>query len=118
MKINITIPESSKTQDVTEFRINSSNRNVVAVIRKENRTVKQHVDISPIFAEATATQKIVIREFFKKIALQAVVDLNADLKTLPVLSDLEGDVFEEIARDKEIVDNLDGTETTFDSDQK
>lgn len=98
MKTEITIPESTITDSIVEFRIRLSDNKVIAVVQEttnQNTYIKKiNVPINTIWEQATDVQKNIIRAFFKQIAVLAFQD-HSEAKTITAET-IMGDVFDTI----------------------
>ncbi len=92
MNINLTIPEKVEHQSIMEFRVRPGSKMITVLVQTEDGPKRHDTDISEIWDAATATQKNVIKQFFKRTANLAIDAINnVDIED----EDIDGDLFDE-----------------------
>jgi hypothetical protein len=95
MKATVTIPEQANSQEILEFRVNPKTKHVRVTIGEDGQYQRIPVDVTELLSQATATQKTIIRTFFKQVGLAALEQFNADKGVTLAATDIEGDLFED-----------------------
>lgn len=95
MKLTVAIPGKSQDQTIQEFRIRPGSKQVTAVLIIDGKRTPVTFDMQAAVDNATATQKNVIRGFFKKMSESAYEAVNAALTLDVDPANIEGEVFDD-----------------------
>lgn len=95
MKLTVTIPGKSQDQTIREFRISPGTKNVTAVMIVDGKRRPVSFSMQEAIDDATATQKNVIRGFFKKMAEVAWETANTELSLDVDPANIDGEVFDD-----------------------
>ena len=95
MKASVTIPERTTDQSVLFFKITTGSLLLRLVLHDPIKgQVMKEVDMTPEWESATATQRNIIKAFFKTAGMKGINALNEEAGVIIEVADIDEDLFE------------------------